>query len=67
MVIFSRPNPAGEKREFQSETSGVFYLTLIQINPNNQIDLITFQFFDPPYSPRAPQNIHLLGIEFPFS
>ena len=27
-----------------------FIYTLIQINTNNQIDLITFQFFDPPYS-----------------
>ena len=34
MVIFSRPNPVGKKREFQFETLGVFYLYLNLDDPH---------------------------------
>ena len=52
LVIFSRPNPVGEKHEFQFETSEIFIYILIQIYPNKQNYLITFQFVDPPYCMR---------------
>ena len=35
LIIFSRLNPAGEKHEFQFETSGIFYLYL---NTNESIE-----------------------------